>query len=71
VEEPLVGDLVRERGGAPQNKGGRSLFIENPPLLLRSNFDIGFLLGLYLGLNVIGLNLRVDANFVSRHQLTK
>ena len=33
-------------------KGVGGLFIENPPLLLRLDFDLGFL----LGFNLIGLN---------------
>ena len=34
-----------------------------PPIYLRSNFDLGFPLGLYLDLNLIQLDLRLDINF--------
>jgi len=41
---------------------GRGLFIEKLPLTLGSNADLDFLLDLHMGLNLIQLNLRVDAN---------
>jgi len=44
-------------------KGGRGLFIEQTPVHLRSNFDFDLLLGLYLGLNLIWFDLRLDVNF--------
>jgi len=54
----LGGELIR----APKMRGYRFIYKKMPPLLLRSNFDLGFILGLCMGLNLIKLNFRVDAN---------
>jgi len=58
-----MGDLVAFRGnlyGRVDKKlkiRSRGLFIEKTPFQLRSNFDHDFLLGLYLGLNLVRLAL--------------
>jgi len=47
-----------------QNKKGRSLFIKKPPPFhLKSNIDLDFLSGLYLGYTLVQLELRLDVNF--------
>jgi len=51
--ETLVGDLVVLGGELiiALKRGHRGIFFsEDPPLHLRSNFDLDFLLDLYLGL---------------------
>jgi len=59
----LGGRLCGKERRRPKMCRVRVYFIEkNSPLHLRSNFDIGFLVGLYLGLNVIGFNLKVNSN---------
>ena len=57
--DPLGGELKR----ALKNEGGRGLFIEKNPFHLRSNLDLDFLLGLYLSLNLIWLDLGLDVTF--------
>jgi len=53
--ESLGGELIRDL----KTNEGRGPFIEKmPPLLLMSNFDLGFL----LEHNLIELSLRADAN---------
>jgi len=41
----------------------RDICRENPPHYLMSNFDLDFLSDIYLGLNLIRLDLRMDVNF--------
>ena len=43
--------------------GSRGLFTKKPALHLRLNIDLDFLLGLYLGLNLIRLDLKLDVDF--------
>ena len=54
------GDLGRGLMRPLKMKGVGSIYNENPPLHLRSNFDLGFPLGLYIGFNLIQLDLELD-----------
>ena len=49
--------------GSPKMKGLGSIYRENPPLHLRSNFDLDLPLHLYWGLNLVWLDLNPNVNF--------